>query len=176
MLKVNVGMSRKLSKDYNSTGFSLNLEGEICAALDDPEAVIERIREFYDLADEALRVQIDRYQSDSAIAGRDETPQPTNGQAPVPSIPVTATAGNAVPHHGNGHNGNGQTERPVGDAATNKQIQFLLNIGKRQGMAPKRLETEIEQILGRPVGIYDLTKRDAATVLDSLTQVAAGAR
>ncbi len=47
MLKANVGLSRKLSKDYNSTGFSLNLEGEVNATLDDPEAVIERIRELY---------------------------------------------------------------------------------------------------------------------------------
>lgn len=37
MLKVNVGLSRKVSRDYNSTGFSVNLEGEVCAPLDDPE-------------------------------------------------------------------------------------------------------------------------------------------
>ena len=55
MLKANVGLSRKLSENYQSTGFSLNLEGEINATLDDPEAVIERVRELYDLADEALR-------------------------------------------------------------------------------------------------------------------------
>lgn len=35
MLKVNVGLSRKLSRDYNSTGFSLNLDGELCAGMDD---------------------------------------------------------------------------------------------------------------------------------------------
>jgi len=33
MLRVNVGMSRKLSKDFNSTGFSVNLEGEVCGTL-----------------------------------------------------------------------------------------------------------------------------------------------
>ena len=44
MLKANVGLSRKISENYNSTGFSLNLEGEIHATLDDPEAVIERIK------------------------------------------------------------------------------------------------------------------------------------
>jgi hypothetical protein len=40
MLKINVGLSRKLSKDFQSTGFSLNLEGEITAPVSDPEAVI----------------------------------------------------------------------------------------------------------------------------------------
>jgi hypothetical protein len=29
MLSVNIGLSRKLSKDYNSTGYSVNLDGEV---------------------------------------------------------------------------------------------------------------------------------------------------
>ncbi len=74
MLKVNVGLNRKSWRDSNSTGFSLNLEGEICGTLDDPETVIERIKEYYDLADEALRQQIERYEGDAAIASRDEQP------------------------------------------------------------------------------------------------------
>jgi len=84
MLHVNVGLSRKVSKDYNSTGFSVNLDGEIGVPLDDPEAVIEKIREYYDLADEALRDQIERYESDSAIAARDEEPR-----KPTPSTART---------------------------------------------------------------------------------------
>ena len=28
MLRINVGLSRKLSQDYNSRGFSLNIDGE----------------------------------------------------------------------------------------------------------------------------------------------------
>ncbi len=46
MLKVNVGMSRKVSKDFNSTGFSVNLEGKIAAPVNDPELVIEEIKKF----------------------------------------------------------------------------------------------------------------------------------
>lgn len=55
MFKVNVGLSRKLSRDYNSTGFSLNLERELCVGTDDPEVLIEKIKEVYDLAEEAPR-------------------------------------------------------------------------------------------------------------------------
>ncbi len=29
MLRVNVGLSRKVSKDYDFTGYSINLEGEV---------------------------------------------------------------------------------------------------------------------------------------------------
>ena len=37
MIKANVGLSRKLSANFNSTGFSLNLEGEILATLVKPD-------------------------------------------------------------------------------------------------------------------------------------------
>ena len=76
MLRVNVGLSRKLSKDYNSTGYSINLDGEITAPVSDPEAVFEQVKELFDLAEEVLGQQIDRSQSESAIASRDAEPQP----------------------------------------------------------------------------------------------------
>jgi hypothetical protein len=63
MLKVNVGLSRKLSRDYNSTGFSINLEGEIPFAINEPDAVLDHIGLFYDLADKALQQEIDHYQA-----------------------------------------------------------------------------------------------------------------
>lgn len=176
MLKVNVGMSRKLSKDYNSTGFSLNLEGELAVPLDDPEAVIEKIREFYDLADEALRDQIDRHESDSAIASRDVEPPATNGTPPTPGKSATNNGQTATGSNGNGTSGNTEAARANGDAATNKQVQFMLTLGKRQGKTTKQLETEISQIVGRQVGVYDLTKREAAAVLDALTQMAGTGR
>jgi len=72
MLKVNVGMSRKISRDYNSTGFSVNLEGEILANLDDPEAIVERVKEFYDLAEESLAQQIERSGTSSTIESADQ--------------------------------------------------------------------------------------------------------
>jgi len=75
MLRVNVGLSRKLSKDYNSTGYSINLEGEVTAPVSDPEAVVEQVKELYDVAEEALYRQIERCESTSAIASRDEKPR-----------------------------------------------------------------------------------------------------
>lgn len=166
MLKVNVGLSRKLSRDYNSTGFSLNLEGELCVGLDDPEAMIEKIKEFYDLAEEALNQQIERYEGESSIASRDETPARQNGpgrnrvtaQANHQSETSPQTSGN-----GNGHPGNGEP-------ATNKQVQYLLNLGKRHGLTPPQLEGRIESILGKRIGVYDLTKKEAGDVIDALSQ------
>jgi len=62
MLRVNVGLSRKVSRDYNSTGFSTNIDGEVTAPVSDAEAVIEQVKQLYDLAEEALDVEISRYQ------------------------------------------------------------------------------------------------------------------
>mgnify|MGYP002684434014 CR=1 FL=1 len=39
-LRVNVGLSRKLSKDYNSTGYSINLDGGWTASIADAERLV----------------------------------------------------------------------------------------------------------------------------------------
>jgi hypothetical protein len=172
MLKVNVGLSRKLSRDYNSTGFSLNLEGEICVGLDDPEAMIEKVKEFYDLAEEALNQQVERYEGESAIGSRDE--RRSNGSNTHPSgqaAKAQSNNGTSQSQNGNGqgnYEGNGQLVNS--EAATNKQVQYLLNLGKRQGLTPSQLEGRIEGILGKRVGVYELTKREAGDVIDALNQ------
>ncbi len=172
MLQANVGLSRKLTKDYNSHGFSVHLEGEVAVDRNDAEGVVERVQELYDIAEEALSRQIERHTSDVAIASRDEQPAPPSKTSHNrrPNVqPPTEPAAEQTP------------ARPPtgGDLATNKQIQFLLSLGKRQGLGKPALENRIEEILGQRVGVYDLTKRDAGTVLDSLTaegQPAAGRR
>ena len=166
MLRVNVGLSRKLSKDYNSTGFSINLDGEVTAPSSDAEAVIEQVKELFDLAEETLNRQIERHESDSAIASRDEEPAVTNGRQN--GYPRNGTRPNGEPTRTqtatNGSNGKGD------DAATDKQINYLLSIGKRSRLTTAQLEQRIEEVLGAAVGLYDLTKKDAAKVIDELTQ------
>ncbi len=176
MLKANVGLSRKLSENYQSTGFSLNLEGEINASLDDPEAVIERVKELFDLAEEALDQQVERHRSDSAIASRDAGPLPArNGNAPGRSAPEP----DARPaSEGNGHasrNGH-QDGQPggTGEPASNKQVQYLQTLAKRRKLFGAKLEGFIEDVVGRPCGPYDLTKKEAGAVIDALNPEGAG--
>ena len=167
MLRANVGLSRKLSKDYNSTGYSVNLDGEITAPISDPEAVFEQVKKLFDVAEEVLNQQIDRSQSEAAIASHNEEPRP--------SVPVNRIGnGTSGPNGSNGakelkpsssQNGNGQENQP----ATNKQIQYLLSIGKRQKLSTVQLEKKIADILGRPVGVYDLSKQAAGVVIEALT-------
>ena len=172
MLKVNVGLSRKLSRDYNTTGFSLNLEGEICVSLDDPETLVEKVKEFYDLAEEALNQQIARYEGESAIASRDEersvrpTTKATGTAKAAPVNRMTTPAENAADAEDSSSN-----VKPVNaDAATNKQVQYLLNLGKRHGLTQIQLESRIESHLGKKAGVYDLSKREAGDIIDVLSQ------
>jgi len=62
MLRANVGLSRKVSRDYQSTGYTINIDGEIPFSPDDAEGVLEKVRELFDLAQEALNREIDRDQ------------------------------------------------------------------------------------------------------------------
>jgi hypothetical protein len=161
MLKVNVGLSKKLSKDYNSEGFSINVEGEVSAPVNDAEAVIEEVKQLYDLAEEALAQQIERAQSTAAIAGHDA--EPVNNRS--------GSGRHASPDNGQRNpaaNGNARKDEP----ATNKQVQYLLSIGKRMRLSTAALEKEVADILGREVGLYDLSKKDAGVVIDQLTTAA----
>lgn len=166
MLKVNVGLSRKLSRDYNSTGFSLNLEGEICVGTDDPDTLIEKIREFYDLAEEALSQQIERYEGESAIASRDED-RPSRDSSKGRHLSGANSESKPSVYSGNG---NGQRGQSSEEAATNKQIQYLLNLGKRHGLTPQQLEGRLLEIIGRSTTVYELTKREAGQMIESLAE------
>jgi hypothetical protein len=119
---VNVGVARKISRDFQSRGYSLNLEGEVLASASDPDKLIEEIKQFYDLAEEALELQVERSQGTSALAAHDEQPsEPTrsngNGRSAAQENGRRSPPGD----------GNGRRDEP----ATNKQLQYLLSIGKR---------------------------------------------
>ena len=169
MLKANVGLSRKVSENFNSTGYSLNLEGEILAPLDDAEAVVERIRELYSIAEEALDRQMSESQGIDAMArrekddsGEDDRNSHANSRPePRPDRPGPGRNG------GNGKTGN---DPP----ATNKQVQFLQTLAKRNKLFGPRLEAFIEEVVGHRCSAYDLTKAEAGQVIDQLSGDEAG--
>ncbi|MFN5708336.1 MAG: hypothetical protein ACK48X_09800, partial [Planctomycetota bacterium] len=82
----------------------------------------------------------------------------------TPATAAPATTDGAETHgNGNGkHSGNEEV-------ATNKQVQFILTMGKRFKLSTPQLESRIVQIVGRKCGVYELTKKEAGRVLDQLT-------
>lgn len=157
MLKANVGLSRKLTKDFNSSGFSLNLESEIAASVTDPEAVIEQVKELFDLAEEALRQQIERHRPYEDAPRHGQTPPaPDPPQAPTPPA---AQADRSRPN---------ETRQAGPEPASDKQKGFIQQLAKRQRLSSARLETVIAEALGRQVPLHRLTKREAGQVIDAL--------
>lgn len=165
MLRANVGVSRKTSSDCNSRGFTLNLEGEILASLDDPEAVIERIKELYSVAEEALDRQVSETREIDRIVSRDagESPQPPSDGR------LDGHANGETPRNGHQEARSGNPE-----PATNKQVQFLTTLARRRKLDGAGLEDVIEEVAGRRCSPHDLTKKEAGAVINALNSEESG--
>ena len=163
MLRANVTLSRKLSRDYQSSGYSVTLDGEVGNSHDDPKVIQDAIDRLYRLAEDALAREIDRDQSEGAIGRHDEKPPQQNGSYKKPA--------DNVPRQGQNHDqGNGQNSNGSDETATNKQVQFMLSAGKRQGLSKAQVEDRIQEIIGKRLTVYQLTKREASKVIDHLMQ------
>lgn len=173
MLRANVGLSRKLSHNYQSTGYAVNLDGEIPFQPDDADGVLEKIRELFDLAHEALNQQVERDHADTNFPPVEEMPpllKRLNGQSTE----------RVLKHEPQDNTGPDEEESPptrerskptTTEPATNKQVQFILNIGRRHRLTTHQLEHRVAQIIGRKCGLYEITKKEAGLVLDELTHV-----
>ena len=145
MLRANVSLSRKISRDFNSTGYTVAIDGEIPFPTDDAEGVLEKVGELFNLAQEALDREISRDQSEEAIGRRDAPPsQPMSLPPPPPSNGQTnghsRTNGRSEPLPMNrpaSNNGNGHASP---DAATPKQLQFLQTMSRRCKLSDRQLE------------------------------------
>lgn len=173
MLRANVGLSKKVSRDYQSTGYSINLDGEIPFGTNDAEGVLTKVRELFDLAQEALRREVDRDQGEQAIGGRDEV-------RPVEAASNHKQPGQATQEDASTNPSSGQSAvaggRAQAEPATNKQVQFILTVGRRAKLSTKQLESRISEIVGRSCSsVYDLSKKEAGKVLDQFTATAQSA-
>lgn len=161
MIRANVGLSRKISREYQSTGYSINIEGDVAVSADDTEATLAKVAELFHLAEEALNVEIDRDQSEQAIGNRDKPTAITKSH----SHDRNADDGNSSPAQTTQE----RTPNNGTDAITNKQAQYVLTLGKRQRISNAQMEDKIEQILRRRCSVYDLTKREAGQLIDALS-------
>jgi len=169
VLKANVGLSRKISRDYQSTGYTVNIEGEILSSPDNAEEVLGRVQELFSIAEAALQIEIDRDQGEQAIGRRDEEPparQPASNPPPPPDRPSPQPP--ARPRQPSNH----QPRPGNGDAATQKQVQFIQNLAKRQRLSTVQMEGVIQDALGLPRTLHQLSKKEAGLVIDALSHAA----
>ncbi len=162
-IKVNVGLSRKMSQDYNSRGFSLNIEAELPAtAINDPSVLAETVNHVFQLADDLLEEQI---KNAGANNGHAKKPQrsitPDQESTTTDSSTRTMRKPNGQRSH-NGGNGNSPGQlRGITDA----QIRAIGNMAKRLDVdADQWAETEY----GVPV--RNLALKQASAFIDTLKQ------
>lgn len=158
MLRASVSLSRKVSHDFNSSGYTVTLDGEVPHPPDDPEAVLEKVSELFHLAEEALAAEIER----------DQKHQPDLKDAPTPTTPTRSHRAEPLPMN-RPASSNGSTPSP--NTATPKQLQFLQNLGKRKGLSRDDLDGVIAQVLGSAKRTGELSKREAGQVIDHLTNL-----
>ncbi|MCE9561219.1 MAG: hypothetical protein K8U57_04115 [Planctomycetes bacterium] len=84
MLRATVSLSRRSPRGDSPSEFAVSLDGEILATPDDHEAVLERIGELFDLAEEALAREIEETKPTSLT--------PTSASAAAPNSQSSADA------------------------------------------------------------------------------------
>ena len=87
MLRASVSLSRKVSHDFNSSGYAVTLDGEVPHPPDDAEADLEKVSELFHLAEEALAAEIER----------DQKHQPDPKDAPPPTTPTRSHRAEPLP-------------------------------------------------------------------------------
>jgi len=157
-LSVNVGLSRKASKDFQSSGVSVNVTAELDQALlARPEELHKQIGQLYAQAESALDRQADRMVVPDSRPRREEY---RRDQRP----PLDHRRYD----HNGGDRGYGDAGRrpPNGGHMTHSQRRAIQAIADRMGIDP-RLESR--DIIG--VELDELTVRQASELIDHLKAI-----
>lgn len=169
-LSINVGLSRKASKDFQSTGVSINVTAELDQSLlARPEELQQQIDALYQQAELALDRQVGVPQRQTHTEPERQYRQPTQQrlvqqrrsyQQPVRSN-GSGNRGRYDQSDGNGHdNGN---SRPNGNGMTQSQRRAITAIAHRINADPAY---EARQIVGRELD--SLSIREASDLIDHL--------
>ena len=147
-LNINVGLSRKASKDYQSTGYSINVTAELDQSLlARPDELQVQIAALYAHAHEALDNQV----AQGPAAGRQGTiSQPGERQRSASPVPATRPARN-----------NGSPA-----PATSSQQRAIVSICNRLNLDP---DSEAGQLFGAVLA--DLSVKQASQLIDHLKAV-----
>ena len=162
-LKLSVGQSRKVSENYNSRGFSLQIEAELPAnAIDDATTVAETANHLFQLCDDLLEDQV-RQASPEQTGNGNGKHQPVRSARPAEAR-ADRKNGHSVPasnnnHSGNGSNGNG---RPI----TGAQSKAIINMANR---LDQDVDALVEERFGAG-GLAELTVSEASQLIDQLKQ------
>ena len=147
-LTINVGLSRKASKDYQSSGTSINLTAELDQSLlARPDDLQRQIGDLYQQAEHAMIRQAS---------------QPAPASASSQANAASGGNGNGR-NGGNGNGGNGNGGNGQVAPMTQSQLRAIHAIAKRLGIDPA---DECKRQFGWDLS--QLSIRDASTIIDHL--------
>ncbi len=127
MLKLNASYSKKVpaEAEYSSKSYHCAVEVELPDGLT-PAQLRERIHETFDLVRDSVESELHDTETDT---GTSAVPFPTNGRTAQP-----------FPRHNAGSDrSRRQPQSQRSEPASQKQMQYLLTLGKRQGLEPGAL-------------------------------------
>lgn len=174
-LSINVGLSRKASKDYQSTGYSINIVAELDQSLlARPEELQAQIEALYQQAHKALDKQagVPQEQQQGLHQGQQQVNRQGNGQQSRGggySSRNTTTSNGSSNGNGNGfgrNNGtNGATtaRQTNGGGATESQKKAIFAISRRLNIDSA---LECQEVFGWDVNA--LTIKQASQFIDHL--------
>lgn len=144
-ISLSIGLSRKVSKDYNSRGYSVNLDVELPAdAINDQQSITDSADSLFALCDQLLDRQIAEQQNESAA--RKQQPRSNGYRKP---------ATQRRPSNGNGN----------GRSMTNAQSRAIESMARKLGEDPNEwARHEFGQELSQ------LNIRQASEMIDGLKQ------
>jgi hypothetical protein len=155
-LSINVGLSRKASKDYQSNGVSINLTAELDQSLlARPQELQQQIDGLYRQAEHALDRQAGR-------RGQPPPPKPsadgngTNGHGEYRGRPSNGHGGGNGSHRSNGNDRNGA-------GMTASQRRAIESMARRLNVEP---EVESREMIGAEFD--NLSIRQASELIDHL--------
>ncbi|MCL2648180.1 MAG: hypothetical protein FWD61_14415 [Phycisphaerales bacterium] len=158
-LSINVGLSRKASKDYQSTGYSINVTAELDQSLlAKPGELQAQIDGLYAQAEDAINRQVKTHTSASTmekVNGEGYHRNSANGNGHANGNGYT---------NGNGRtNGNGHVGNHNGGGVTKSQARAIESIADRAGLDPAQ---EAHDLFG--VSLDELTIKQASELIDHL--------
>jgi len=151
-LIVKVGVSRKVSADYQSQGFTLDLQSELDPrTVDDPNALASATGHLFQLANDLLDEQV-RQSTGSTKATTSNPPKTYNRSIPAPTY-----RSNTTPAANSGR----QSDRGI----TQAQTRAIQNMAKRLERDP---EVDAHDEFG--VMVKDLTIKQASQLIAMLKE------
>ncbi len=150
MLKANVSYSKKVPVDgleYSSQGYSLTLETEIPET--DGRAIQARLHETFEMVKATVENEL------ANGNGKPQAAVANNTQPAADTPPATQPKAS------------GFDRRPQAGKASNKQLKFITDLATQRGISIADLNADIRKQF-RVDGLYELSRKDASALLDSL--------